>query len=340
MKKRVEWIDIAKFLGIFAIYLGHFGDSAGHAFTFVFAFHVPLFFFLSGCMSNYDNETNIFRFVWKKFKRIMIPFYIFAIVSIVINTIVNNSEISDIKELLLVVGKGCTRNTFFAGALWFLSCLFVMEIIFKIIKLTKFKIIIFFISMIFFLISEFLITPVPIVKPHWIYNLDSMMYYIIFYAIGYCIYPLILKLFDLNTLCKKTIFIILLIISTIYMACLFEGVSICYRLSVNHFTNIIIEVIQPLIAILFVTIISKLLEGVKFIHKIGMETLYLCGNEYIIKTLFPMFISLFGLSIVIDNPIKVYIYTFILIVVNFKIVIPIEKNIIGTLKNKLRDTSK
>ena len=124
------------------------------------------------------------------------------------------------------------------------------------------------------------------------------------------------------------------------MACLFEGVSICYRLSVNHFTNIIIEVIQPLIAILFVTIISKLLEGVKFIHKIGMETLYLCGNEYIIKTLFPMFISLFGLSIVIDNPIKVYIYTFILIVVNFKIVIPIEKNIIGTLKNKLRDTSK
>ena len=67
MKKRVEWIDIAKFLGIFAIYLGHFGDSAGHAFTFVFAFHVPLFFFLSGCMSNYDNETNIFRFVWKKF---------------------------------------------------------------------------------------------------------------------------------------------------------------------------------------------------------------------------------------------------------------------------------
>lgn len=27
--KRVEWVDIAKLIGMFAIYLGHFGTAAG-----------------------------------------------------------------------------------------------------------------------------------------------------------------------------------------------------------------------------------------------------------------------------------------------------------------------
>ena len=64
---RIEWIDICKYLGILAIYIGHFGTDAGSAFKFVFTYHVPLFFFLSGCMDTYDKENNYFKYVWKKF---------------------------------------------------------------------------------------------------------------------------------------------------------------------------------------------------------------------------------------------------------------------------------
>lgn len=35
MKERVKFIDVAKFLGIYAIYLGHFGNTAGNAYEFV-----------------------------------------------------------------------------------------------------------------------------------------------------------------------------------------------------------------------------------------------------------------------------------------------------------------
>ncbi len=48
MKQRVGWIDVAKCLGIFAIYLGHFGEKAGKAYMFVFLYHVPLFFSFQG----------------------------------------------------------------------------------------------------------------------------------------------------------------------------------------------------------------------------------------------------------------------------------------------------
>lgn len=35
--KRVEWVDIAKLIGMFAIYLGHFGTAA-------LVYHIHLFF--------------------------------------------------------------------------------------------------------------------------------------------------------------------------------------------------------------------------------------------------------------------------------------------------------
>ncbi len=43
-RKVYKYIDVAKFFGIFAIYLGHLGNAVGPFCSFVFRFHVPLFF--------------------------------------------------------------------------------------------------------------------------------------------------------------------------------------------------------------------------------------------------------------------------------------------------------
>lgn len=48
MKQRLGWVDVVRCFGMFAIYLGHFGEQAGHAYTFVYTHHVALFFFISG----------------------------------------------------------------------------------------------------------------------------------------------------------------------------------------------------------------------------------------------------------------------------------------------------
>ena len=50
MEKRIGYIDIAKGLGILIIVLAH-NDLAGYHPTlhkFIYSFHIPLFFFLSG----------------------------------------------------------------------------------------------------------------------------------------------------------------------------------------------------------------------------------------------------------------------------------------------------
>lgn len=329
LKKRVEWIDIAKFVGIFAIYLGHFGQTAGLAYSFVFSFHVPLFFFISGCMSNYDKETNIWKFIVKRFQAIMIPFYIFGFLSIFLNVIIHNMGLGWIKEQVILVLKGCIRNSFFAGGLWFLSCLFVMEVVFKLIKCVKNRVLISVIAIAFFLVAELVIQPHPIREPHWMYNIDSMMYYMVFYAIGYCIYPFVIKLFELDTKLKKSLFVVFFLLTAAYTGLLFEGISIGKRLSFNSVSSVMVTILQPIVVIMFVLCLSKLLEGIEFLSKVGRETLYLCGNEFICKSILPMVLSLFGLSINVDSPLKAWIYSLVLISVNVRWLIPAEKKLLS-----------
>lgn len=83
-RERVKWVDAAKFLGILAIYVGHFAGAAGKSYLYVFAYHVPLFFFLSGCMMNYDKDSNPGKFIFRKFRTIMVPFWLFSAISIYI----------------------------------------------------------------------------------------------------------------------------------------------------------------------------------------------------------------------------------------------------------------
>lgn len=58
---RLEWIDWMKSLGIYLIVLGHF-YSVGE--KFIYIFHVPLFFLISGILSKREEDDSIF---WKKY---------------------------------------------------------------------------------------------------------------------------------------------------------------------------------------------------------------------------------------------------------------------------------
>lgn len=332
MKKRIKWIDTARFLGIFAIYLGHFGNASGKSFEFVFQFHVALFFLISGCMSNYDKEKSIVKFIKKDFQKIMIPFFGFSIISILLYALLSNGTLNKIIDLFIVILKGDIRNTFFAESLWFLSCLFLMEVIFKVLKKLDNKLLIFLICLIMFVIAEGFISPRPLVEPHWLYNLDSVFYYIIYYAIGYIIYPWIVELFKLNSQKKKVIFMIGAIISSTY--------AILFFFEKDYLTKVIkmipvIRILSPIfkssLLIWFHLILAKVFEKVDLFNEIGTNTLYLCCNEVIIKSLVEAFLGILGLSLNFGSPFHVYVYTMILLVFAVKYFLPIEKKFIHSV---------
>ncbi len=73
MKERNKWIDIAKGITIILMVLGHttIPDVASR---FIWAFHMPLFFIVSGWMTNWV-KYGVSEFTIRKFRNLMIPFF-------------------------------------------------------------------------------------------------------------------------------------------------------------------------------------------------------------------------------------------------------------------------
>lgn len=140
--KRIAWIDNARAFSILFIVIGHtIADGILH--SYVFSFHVPIFFFLSGV--TFSTKKSPLEFVKDKFKRLLIPYWIFSLISIFIyiflgNAVLQNSdsnrEMLTVKECLLGMLWG-TRNSGWMDwnrPLWFLPCLFVLLVAVYFIK--------------------------------------------------------------------------------------------------------------------------------------------------------------------------------------------------------------
>lgn len=133
MAYRVAWLDVARAIGIYAIYLGHFGEEAGPAYRFVFQFHVPLFFFLSGCAETYNKEEAVFGNLKRNVKTILLPAYFFAVLSLTRELKVLNI----FKMYFLLCNKDLTKQIRTHGLL--LKCKKILDIKSKICGRSRYR---------------------------------------------------------------------------------------------------------------------------------------------------------------------------------------------------------
>lgn len=75
MKKRIEYIDIAKGIGILLVVMGHndFAVVSPFMYKVIYSFHMPLFFFLSGYFLN--TAAGFWNFLRKRFNSLMKPYF-------------------------------------------------------------------------------------------------------------------------------------------------------------------------------------------------------------------------------------------------------------------------
>lgn len=307
-KTRIKWIDVSKFIGIVLIFFGHM-PNIGRYFGVVFKYHIPLFFFLAGCSENFDSEKNFKNYLIKNIKKILIPYFIFAIISIIINFIIyhptNTIKLKTIYSLLM----GSIRNDFIAGSLWFLTCLFIMKLIFYFIKKINNKILIMTICLFIFAISNLL----GFTTPRLFYNIDSAFLYMVYYCIGYCGFEIINNLFKCDSKIKKIIFWTVGIVLIINLIMFYIGKDIIFLVPNNRILIIIVNFINILLLIFATIYIAKIFESIELFNSIGKNTLFLCCNEYIIKQLIAITLPIFGLEIKIQSPLQALIYAIILI---------------------------
>jgi len=128
MKQRLDYIDIAKGIGILAVVYSHSGGEVV-LMTYIGGFFIPLFFVLSGFTMKIPEGKSISFFLYKKGQRLLVPYFIFSIVLLLLY---RTFELTDFLGILYsrycLYPFNATDNIYLMnggrGPLWFLTSMF------------------------------------------------------------------------------------------------------------------------------------------------------------------------------------------------------------------------
>lgn len=131
---RYEYIDITKGIGILLVVWAHI-LLVGWTHRFIYAFHMPLFFFMSGYLFNRCKFHSFKDFLKKRFRRLIVPYVIYSVSTWAIWAIFRYATHSNVESYLMplvqtVIAQGSGEFMVHNSALWFIPCLFVVEIIY------------------------------------------------------------------------------------------------------------------------------------------------------------------------------------------------------------------
>lgn len=131
-QKHIQWIDQAKGIGILLVVLGHMNIPEKLS-IFIFSFHMPLFFIISGMLFNESKYSQDFkRIAVAKGSTLLWPFLTFTVLAIGVNVLIGNtSDNSAMLYILESVKTSLSGMDSVDTPLWFLTALFSTEIIFS-----------------------------------------------------------------------------------------------------------------------------------------------------------------------------------------------------------------
>lgn len=126
--KRIDYLDYSKGISIILVVLGHI-LSKGNIKTYIYSFHMALFFIVSGYLFNCSKIISFKDFIHKRINGILIPYCTFSIINVLGYYILSGLSFINLKNNLLDSIK-----FYGIGALWFLPVLFISESIFMFCK--------------------------------------------------------------------------------------------------------------------------------------------------------------------------------------------------------------
>lgn len=224
----------------------------------------------------------------------------------------------------IFISQGGDSNHEINVALWFLPCLFVMEIFFDFIRRrvnNKNNIIIFLIicAIIGFFFSEYVYIRLP-------FSVDTMFVTIPFYGVGFIIAPNWKKInyfIDNNV---KIMFIVFSLLSLgVYF---FYGGS---NFNNNRYSNYNLLYISAFIGIILITVVSNILIKSKLLLFLGRNTLILMCIHEPLKRVILIIISKItqtSMDILRGNIVLISVVTIVLILTMIPIIIVVNRKLI------------
>lgn len=271
VKERIKWIDVAKGIGIILVVIGHISRNE-YLNYFIYSFHMPLFFMLSGYL--YKEKE---YFVERKVKSILIPYFIFSFLSFLYWYIIErnlrqqaNNPIDVFINILLA--RGGEENYIFNAVMWFLPCLFMVELVFYLLQTKirgKNKQLIILLIMIICGILGFIYPRITTLRLP--FCIDTMLTAIVFYYMGYKLKNKI-NFIQKNIKDRKklTVIILGLFVMTIILAMIERGIN----LNNLKYDSFILLYLTAIIGTSFICMLSNCINN-NCMNWLGKNSLYI-----------------------------------------------------------------
>lgn len=325
-RMRNSQLDILKGIGISLVLVGHVSRN-GVLNNWIYSFHMPLFFFISGALYYLSKKVDSKSFFKKKFQGLIVPYFVFALLTFIYWVVIErylraSSGISVGQQFLeIFISQGGDESHEYNVVLWFLPCLFMMEIIFDWIykKFKKNKGML--VSMILFSTIGYVLSKFCPIRLPW--SLDTMCVAIPFYAMGFFVAPHLDKV-NSNIIRYKWGYAAILTIISGIIAVTYGGSN----LNNNTYSNYILFYFVGVIGILFMIVLSNLVGERKSILFLGTNTLILmCIHEPLKRILLIIVskLSRIRVDVLRSNIITILIVTIILLGIMYPAIIIINR---------------
>ena len=137
MKPRLDYIDIGKALGMFTIIWGHI-IHYGWSNQIVYAFHIPLFFFMSGMVFRAEKYATVWDLIKRRANTLLLPYLIFSFSTwglwVGMRVVAHDSTNYLYPLLQTFIAQGSSGFIRHNLPLWFVTCLFTVEILYYFIN--------------------------------------------------------------------------------------------------------------------------------------------------------------------------------------------------------------
>ena len=131
---RIEWLDQLRGAAMFFVVIGHVSAIASDHRLLIYAFHMPLFFMISGATFRPGKYETFKACVIDKAKKLLVPYVLLFLVNIPLwylnYRVLGSSETPVYKLLLGLPIANQELGYMSSGALWFLPALFLISVVF------------------------------------------------------------------------------------------------------------------------------------------------------------------------------------------------------------------
>ncbi|WP_298237234.1 acyltransferase family protein [uncultured Algibacter sp.] len=317
MNDRYEWVDQARGLGIFLVIYGH---NYPFLESYIYSFHMPLFFFIAGMF----HPKNITKYsIVKRAKSILIPYFIWSLLLYIfwlfLGRHFGNSTNYNLDPLQGFIGvfyaQGDVQFMDWGIPMWFLPCIFLTFLLFSFVNKIRFDMLKGFVLII--LVTLGLVYPVFFeFKLPW--SIDVACVSLIFYSAGSFLKNRLIELRSAKKLFLLTVCCLLLSVS---MSMVNSKIDM-YR---SQYGNIALFILNGFMGTLFVLFLFKWVKFPKIVAFLGRNTIPLLALQFRSLTIIKLILIVIGINtFTFSEPIKL-ILAFVQVLLIIPVIIFVNK---------------